>query len=195
MWFFEDFSCPVTRDFLPSKPRTRMRNIRDSVLYGTGESAATVVSSTNEARTACYPVYRMWRRWLQHQGRKWSLLQKHQRTTLQRLQRNCYQNCLERMCSMPSNRILPQQRMPELQRCWLLIRLLHGQDNGLKRWPISIRTSRNGPAFSFDDSTCNSGDKGLAVEPHTKHRLLSPDELRCPTMVLDGRSCKAKWRS
>ena len=28
MWFFEDFSCAVTRGFLPSKPRTRMRNIR-----------------------------------------------------------------------------------------------------------------------------------------------------------------------
>jgi len=139
-----------------------------SVLYGTGESAATVVSSTNEARTACYPVYRMWRRWLQHQGRKWSLLQKHQRTTLQRLQRNCCRNCLERMCSMPSNWILPQQRMPELQRCRLLIRVLQGQDNGLKRSPISGRTSRNGPALSFNDFTSEPGEKGLAVEPHTR---------------------------
>src|ERR1700757_4931061 len=25
---FEDFNCPVTRDFLPSKPRTRVQNIR-----------------------------------------------------------------------------------------------------------------------------------------------------------------------
>ena len=69
---------------------------------------------------------------------------------------------------MPSNRILPQQRMPELQRCWLLIRLLQGQDDGLKRSPISRLTSRNGPALSFNDFTSEPGEKGLAVEPYTR---------------------------
>jgi len=42
------------------------------------------VSSTNEARPACYVLHRVWRRRLQHAGRKRSLLQNRRRTTLQR---------------------------------------------------------------------------------------------------------------
>ena len=54
------------------------------VPYGTGAPTSTGVLSPNEARTACYSLYRMWRRWLQHQGRKRSLLQNPRRTPLQR---------------------------------------------------------------------------------------------------------------
>jgi hypothetical protein len=53
------------------------------VLYGTGERTSTGVSSANEARTACYVLYKMWRRWLQHESRKRALLQNQRRTTLQ----------------------------------------------------------------------------------------------------------------
>jgi hypothetical protein len=60
------------------------------VPYGTGERTDIRVSSANEARTACYVLYRVWRRWLQHKGRKRSLLQNQRRTTLQRHKRNCY---------------------------------------------------------------------------------------------------------
>src|SRR5216684_6949751 len=55
-----------------------------NVPYGTGECTSTGVSSANEARTACYVLYRVWRRWLHHEERKRSLLQKQRRTTLQR---------------------------------------------------------------------------------------------------------------
>src|SRR5258707_14238476 len=41
------------------------------------------LSSGNEARTACYVLYRVWRRWLQHEGRKGSLLQNQRRAALQ----------------------------------------------------------------------------------------------------------------
>ena len=51
----------------------------------------------------------------------------------------------------------------------------------------ATQSSRNGPA-SFNDSTSDSGDKGLAVEPHTKHGLMSPHELGCATMALGSRS-------
>jgi hypothetical protein len=54
------------------------------VPYGTGERSSMGVSSANEARTACYVLYRVRRRWLQHEGRKRSLLQDQRRTTLQR---------------------------------------------------------------------------------------------------------------
>jgi hypothetical protein len=51
----------------------------------------------------------------------------------------------------------------------------------------ATQSSRNGPA-SFNDSTSDSGDKGLAAEPHTKHGLMSPHELGCATMTLGSRS-------
>ena len=40
----------------------------------------------------------------------------------------------------------------------------------------ATQSSRNGRA-SFNDSTSDSGNKGLAAEPHTKHGLMSPHEL------------------
>src|SRR6266853_3665468 len=63
--------------------------IRTRAPCGIGERTSMRVSSTNEARTACYVLYRVWPRWVQHEGRKRSLLQNQRRTTLQRHQRNC----------------------------------------------------------------------------------------------------------
>ena len=60
------------------------RPLSGGVPYGTGERTSTGVSSANEARTACYVLYRVRQRWLQHEGRKRALLQNERRTALQR---------------------------------------------------------------------------------------------------------------
>jgi len=103
-----------------------------NVPYRTGERPRKGVSSSNEARPTCYALHKMWRRWLQHTGRRRSLQQKFRRATLRRHKRDGHQETrLGRMPELPGNRILPQQGMPGLQRCGPSIRGSDGCSNGL----------------------------------------------------------------
>src|ERR1700676_5774998 len=65
-------------------PWSRDRYSADDVPYRTAERTSKGVSSTNEARATCHVLYRVWRRWLQHESRKRSLLQNRRQTTLHR---------------------------------------------------------------------------------------------------------------
>ena len=71
---------PDDRDSRPAWNRVSDPGV---VPYGTGERTGGGVSSGNEARTACYVLYCVWRRWLQHKGRKRPLLQNQRQATLQ----------------------------------------------------------------------------------------------------------------
>jgi len=60
----------VVRDF-----QTAEATIRAVFRMEQMDAPARAYDQQNEARTACYVLYRVWRRWLQHKGRKRSLLQ------------------------------------------------------------------------------------------------------------------------
>jgi hypothetical protein len=55
------------------------------------DRVGTGVPSRYEARFACYVLHKVWLHRLQHKGRRRSLLQKQQRTTLRRHKRDCNQ--------------------------------------------------------------------------------------------------------
>jgi len=61
----------VVRDFQTAEATT----IRAVFRLEQVDAPARAYDQQNEARTTSYVLYRVWRRWLQHKGRKRSLLQ------------------------------------------------------------------------------------------------------------------------